>query len=128
MKKLITITLILALLLPTTVSFAADGDSPYFGKWAGIEHHSFSRYHTILHHIELSKYTTSEYFVFMLSEGGGFGQGSIQESEIYSDHWEIVEDHLRIPTSPITYVDVYYDAETDTLYTEDPKVTYVRLP
>jgi hypothetical protein len=39
-----------------------------------------------------------------------------------------VDDHIRIPTSGISYIDLYYDKDTDTLYCKDPKVTFVRIP
>jgi len=127
MKKLIVLILVLALLIPSAV-FAADGDSPFFGKWSGVEHHAITHFNNILHFMEITKYKTCEYFVFNLFSGGGMGQGKLDSTEIYSGKWEIVDDHLRIPTSAITFVEVFYDPETDTLYTDDPKVTYVRLP
>lgn len=128
MKKLIIISLIFALILPAA-AFAADGNSPFFGEWAGSEHHATMHYGSIIHYIEITKYTTSSYFVFNLHSGGGITRASIDESsEAYASNWEIVDDHIRVNTSAITYVDLFYDAETDTLYTKDPKVTYVRLP
>lgn len=127
MKNLIALFLVLALLIPS-VSFAL-GDSPYFGKWIAQKHGSTANYSDILYYIELTQYTTSEYFQFCLHTGGGFGQGKISDSEIYSDHWEITDDHLRVPTSPIEYIDVFYDKESDTLYTKEwPKLTFVRIP
>jgi len=128
MKKLITLFLILALILPAAAG-AVDGDSPYFGQWIGQKNGSTGKYSTILYYLELTKYKTSEYFVFYLHTGGGFGTGKISDQEIYSDHWEIADDHLRIPTSPISYIEVYYDKDTDTLYTTEwPKITFVRIP
>ena len=61
--------------------------------------------------------------------GGGFGQGKISDQEIFSDHWEIVDDHLRIPTSGISYIEVYYDKDEDVLFMKDwPNITFVRIP
>ena len=127
MKKLIIVLIAVVLLLPAAAS-ALDGDSPYFGKWAGEEHHAIKHYSTILHYINITRYKTCEYFVFNIMErGGGFSSASA-EYTVYSDHWQIADDHLRIPTSAISYIDVYYDPETDTLSTKNPAVTYVRLP
>lgn len=126
MKKAFLLILVVSVLL-TSGAFAADGNSPFYGRWAGSEIHSIMHYDAILHYMRITKYTTSEYFVFNLYEGGGFGQGKLDNMEVYSGKWEIVDDHIRVPTSAITYVDVYYDSETDTLYTKDPKVIYVRL-
>lgn len=54
---------------------------------------------------------------------------SIEKQEMYDGHWEIVDDHLRIPTSEISYIDVYYDKESDTLYTTEwPVLTFVKIP
>ena len=128
MKKLIIIAMILALLLPAAAG-AVTGNSPYFGKWIAQKHGSTANYSSILYYLVITKYTTSEYFVFCLHEGGGFGQGSISDQEIYSGNWEIVDDHISIPTSPISCIEVYYDSETDTLYTKEwPKLTFVRIP
>ena len=127
MKRLFILLLVLALLFPAS-SFAI-GDSPYFGKWIAQKHGSTANYSDILFYLEITKYTTSEYFQFCLHTGGGFGQGKISDSSIYSDHWEIVDDHLRIPTSPIEYIEVFYDKDTDTLYMKEwPNLTFVRIP
>ena len=128
MKKLLTVTLILALLLPAAAC-AVDGDSPYYGQWIGQKHGSTANYSTILYYLEITKYTTSEYFVFYLHTGGGGGTGKISDQDIYSDHWEIVDKHLKIPTSGISYIEVYYDEKNDTLYTKEwPQITFVRIP
>ena len=128
MKKLITIILILALLLPAA-ALAVTGESPYFGQWVGRKHGSTANYDAILYYVVLTQYTTSEYFELCLHHGGGAGSGKISDQSIYSDHWEIVENHLRIPTSPITYIDLYYDQDTDTLYTTEwPEITFTRIP
>lgn len=128
MKKLITIILILALLLPAAAG-AVTGDSPFFGKWIGQKHGSTANYSAILYYLAITRYTTCEYFTLYLQEGGGVTQGKIAKEETYSEHWEIVDDHLKIPTSAITYIEVYYDKDTDTLYTKEwPKVTFVRIP
>ena len=127
MKKLITIILALALIVPA-ISLAADGDSPFFGKWAGLEHHAIMHYGAILHYVEIDKNSPSEYFVFNLITGGGLGRAKIDSSEMYSSKWKVVDDHIRVKTSEITYVDFFYDEESDTIYTKNPKVTYMRLP
>jgi hypothetical protein len=128
MKKLITIILILAMLLPAAAG-AVTGESPYYGHWIGRKHGSTANYDEILYYLEITKYTTSEYFVFYLHMGGGFGQGKISDQEIFSDHWEIVDDHLRIPTSGISYIEVYYDKDEDVLFMKDwPNITFIRIP
>lgn len=128
MKKLLIVTLIAALLLPVSAG-AVTGDSPFFGHWIGRKHGSTANYDEILYYLEITQYTTSEYFTFFLHCGGGFGQGKISDQEIFSGHWEIEDKHLKIPTSGISYIDVYYDKDTDTLYTKDwPKITFVRIP
>ena len=128
MKKLLALILIIALAVPA-VAGAVPGDSPFFGKWIGQKHGSTANYSTILYYMEITKYTTSEYFVFYLHTGGGAGIGKISDQEIYSDHWEIIDDHINVPTSGITSIEVFYDKDTDTLYTKEwPKVTFVRIP
>lgn len=127
MKKLITVILILALILPAA-ALAADGDSPFFGKWVGEEHHAIKHYDTTLHYIWIHQNGPCSYIVFKFFHGGGMMSPKSEEPEMYAGSWKIVDDHLSIPTSPITFVEVYYDAETDTLRTEDPSVTYVRIP
>ena len=128
MKKLLALILIVFLAVPA-VAGAAAWNSPFYGKWIGQKHGSTANYSTILYYMEITKYTTSEYFVFYLHTGGGFGTGKISDQEIYSDHWEIVDDHISVPTSGISSIEVYYDKETDTLYTKEwPKVTFVRIP
>ena len=129
MKKLLTLLLILALLLPAAAC-AVTGDSPYFGKWIAQKHGSTANYSTILYYVELTKYGSSDYFAFYLHNGGPITKGKISDSEIYSGAWEIVDDdHLRIPTSGISGFDVYYDEETDTLVTKEyPVLTFTRIP
>ena len=116
------VCLLLVFVLCPLFAIAADGNSPFFGRWAGYEHHAIARYHTTLHHLEINKYGASYYFVFNLFED------KLDSVENYDGSWEIVDTHLRIPTSPITFIEVFYDPDTDTLYCEDPKCTYVRLP
>lgn len=128
MKKIITIILVLALILPAAAQ-AVVGDSPFFGKWIAQKHGSTANYSEILYYLNLTEYKTSEFFIFYLHEGGGWTQGKISDSDIYSDHWEIVDDHLSVPTSGITSIEVFYDADTDTLYTKEwPQLTFVRIP
>ena len=56
-------------------------------------------------------------------------QGKISDSEIYSGHWEIIDDHLSIPTSGIESIEVFYDKKTDTLNMKEwPYLTFVRIP
>ena len=128
MKKLLAVILILALLLPAA-ALAVDGSSPFYGKWIGQKHGSTANYSTILYYMELTRYTTSEYFVFCLHNGGPISKGSIGDHDIFSGNWEIENDHLRVPTSGISYIEVYYDKKTDTLYTKEwPEITFVRIP
>lgn len=128
MKKLVAIILLLALIVPAS-ALAVTGDSPYFGRWIAQKHGSTANYSAILYYMNLTKYTTSEYFELCLNEGGGWTQGEIADQDIYSGHWEIVDDHLKVPTTGISYIEVYYDKDTDTLYTKEwPKLTFVKIP
>ena len=127
MKKLAALILILALLLPAA-ALAITGDSPFFGEWAGEEHHTKQRYDTILHYVYIHKNSPCAYFMLNMRFGGLMSSPSIEPEAMYDDEWEIVDDHIRIPTSGISYIDLYYDKDTDTLYCENPKVTFVRIP
>ena len=128
MKKLVAIILLLALIAPAA-AMAVTGDSPYFGRWIAQKHGSTANYSAILYYMNLTKYTTSEYFELCLNEGGGWTQGEIADQDIYSGHWEIVDDHLKVPTTGISYIEVYYDKDTDTLYTKEwPNLTFVKIP
>ena len=128
MKKLLAIILIVALLLPVA-ALAVTGDSPYFGRWIAQKHGSTANYSAILYYLNITRYTTSEYFCLSIHEGGGWGQGKISDQEIYSGHWEIVDDHVSVPTTAISSIEVYYDKETDTLSTKEwPVLTFVRIP
>jgi len=128
MKKLISLILILALFLPAA-ALAVTGDSPYFGSWMARKHGSTANYSAILYYLVITQYTTSDYFELGIHHGGVLTQGHVTELNIYSDNWEIVDKHLKVPTSPISYIEVYYDEETDTLYTTEwPKLTFVRIP
>lgn len=128
MKKLIALILILAMLLPAA-ALAVTGDSPYFGKWIAQKHGSTGSYSDILYYIEINRYSTSEYFKFCIHTGGGFGQGKVSETEVYSGRWEIVDEHISIPTSGISSIEVYYDKETDTLSMKEwPNLTFARIP
>jgi len=128
MKKLITLILALLILLPAAAS-AVTGGSPYFGEWVAQKHGSTASYDAIIYYLNITQYKTSEFYKFCLNHGGGFGQGKVTDTEIYSDHWEIIDDHLSIPTSGITSIEVFYDKDTDTLYTKEwPVLTFARLP
>ena len=128
MKKLITIILILALLLPAA-ALAVTGDSPYFGQWVAQKHGSTANYSAIIYYLYIHKNSPCAYFKLCLHHGGVLSQGSVSDTEVYSSNWEIVDDHLRIPTSPISYIDVYYDKTDDTLYTDEwPVLKFVRIP
>ena len=128
MKKLITIILILALILPAS-ALAVTGKSPYYGRWIAQKHGSKGTCDAILYYLNISEYTPSAYFEFWLHEGGSFSSPSIEKQEMYDGTWEIVDDHIQIPTSPISYIEVYYDKDTDTLYTTEwPNLTFVRIP
>jgi hypothetical protein len=128
MKKLITIILILSLILPAS-ALAVTGDSPYFGRWIAQKHGSTANCSAILYYLYISKYTPSAYFELWIQEGGDFTKPNIEKQELYDSHWEIVDNHIQIPTSPISYIEVYYDKDTDTLYTTEwPNLTFVRIP
>ena len=128
MKKLFAVFLILALLL-SSVSTAVTGDSPYFGRWIAQKHGSTANCSAILYYLNITKYTTSAYFELWIQEGGDFSSPNIEKQEMYDGHWEIVDDHIRIPTTGISYIEVYYDDKSDTLYTTEwPVLTFVRIP
>lgn len=127
MKKLITIILILALLLPAAAS-AVTGDSPFYGKWVGIEHHAIVRYSTQMHYIHISDIGKVSYYLYLPFNEDDYFIENYLEPESCGAWWEIAEDHIRVPTSGISYIDLYYDAKTDTLHSENPGVTFVRLP
>ncbi len=127
MKRFFILLLVLALLFPAS-SFAI-GDSPYFGKWIAQKHGSTANYSAILYYLFIHENTPCAYFQFCLNHGGVLTRSGISDSESYDDNWEIVDDHLRIPTSPIEYIDVFYDKDTDTLYMKEwPNLTFVRIP
>ena len=128
MKKLITIILILALLLPAA-ALAVTGDSPYFGRWIAQKHGSTANCSAILYYLNITEFTTSSYFELWIQEGSVFSSPKIEKQEMYAGNWETEEDHIKIPTSGITYIEVFYDKDTDTLYTKEwPKLTFVRIP
>ena len=128
MKKLLTIILILALILPAAAS-AVTGDSPYFGRWIAQKHGSTANCSAVLYYLNITKYTTCAYFELWIQEGGDFMSPGIEKQEMYDGHWEIVDDHIRIPTTAISYIEVYYDKDTDTLYTTEwPQLTFVKIP
>lgn len=128
MKKLITIILILALLLPAA-ALAVTGDSPYFGRWVAQKHGSTGNCSAILYYLNITKYTTSAYFEQWIQEGGALTKPNVEKQEMYAGNWEIVDDHISVPTSPISYIEVYYDKNNDTLYTTEwPQLTFVKIP
>ena len=128
MKKLIAVFLIVLLLVPA-VSTAVTGDSPYFGRWIAQKHGSTANCSAILYYLNITRYITSAYFELWIQEGGDFSSPNIEKQEMYDGHWEIVDDHIRIPTSGISYLEVYYDEKTDTLdTTEWPVLTFVKIP
>ena len=128
MKKLIAVFLIVLLLVPA-VSIAVTGDSPYFGRWIAQKHGSTANCSAILYYLNITRYTTSAYFELWIQEGGDFTSPNIEKQELYDGHWEIVDDHIKIPTSGISYLEVYYDEKTDTLYTTEwPVLTFVKIP
>ena len=112
MKKLIAVFLIVLLLVPA-VSTAVTGDSPYFGRWIAQKHGSTANCSAILYYLNITRYTTSAYFELWIQEGGDFTSPNIEKQELYDGHLEIVDDHIRIPTSGISYLEVYYDEKTD---------------
>ena len=128
MKKLLAVFLILGLLLPVS-ALAVTGDSPYFGRWIAQKHGSTSNCSAILYYLNITKYTTSAYFEMWIQEGGEFSDPNIEKLEMHDGHWEIVDDHVSVPTTAISSIEVFYDKETDTLYTKGwPKLTFVRIP
>ena len=127
MRKLIAILLILAMFLPAAA--LAIGDSPYFGQWVARKHGSTANYSAILYYLFIHENTPCAFFEFDLQHGGGISRAQLSDSQAYASNWEIVDDHLRIPTSPIEYIDVYYNKDNDTLYTTEwPELTFVRIP
>ena len=128
MKKLLAMLLILALLLPVTAR-ALTGDSPFFGKWVGQKHGSTANYSAILYYLDITRYTTSNYFEIDIHHGGLMTSGKISDFKAYDGNYEIVDDHIKIPTSGISYIEVFYDKDTDTLYMNEwPNITFVRIP
>jgi hypothetical protein len=128
MKKLITLLLILSLALPAG-ALAITGDSPYFGRWIAQKHGSTGNCSAILYYLNISQSTASAYFELWIQEGGAFMSPSIEKQEMYDGQWEIADDHIKVPTSGISCIEVYYDKETDTLYTKDwPELTFVKIP
>ena len=128
MKKILALLLIFALLLPVS-SLAVTGDSPYFGRWIAQKHGSTANCSAILYYLFIHKNTPCSYFEMWIQEGGDFTSPDIEKLEMHDDHWEIVDDHISIPTTPISSIEVYYDKETDTLYTKEwPALTFVRIP
>lgn len=126
MKKLFAFILIMCVLFP--FSALSEGDSPFFGKWVGQEHHTFMKHDTILHFVEIHENSPSVYMVFNLDHGGVMSSPGAEPVVMYDSNWEIVDKHIRVPTSAVTYVDFYYNKEDGTLFTLKPKVTYVKLP
>ena len=128
MKKLIIVALILALLLPAS-SLAITGDSPYFGTWVGQKHGSTANYSAIIYYLHISQYTTCDYIEIDIHHGGVLTQGKISDFKVYSGNYEIVDSHIKVPTSGISYIEVYYDEDTDTLYMDKwPNIKFARLP
>ena len=128
MKKLITVILILSLLLPAA-AMAATGNSPFYGKWVAQKHGSTGTCDAVLYYLDIVKPSASAYFEFWLIEGGGFAKTEVFKEEMYSGVFEVVDDHIRVPTSGITYIEVYYNKEDDTLYMTDwPELIFARLP
>ena len=127
MKKLLTIILIIVLALPAVA--LATGDSPYFGRWVAQKHGSTANCSAVLYYLRITEFTTCSYFELWIQDGSDFLSPSIEKQEMYAGHWETVDNHLSIPTSGISSIEVYYDKETDTLYmTEWPHLTFVRIP
>lgn len=127
MKKMIVVLLTLILAVPVS-SYAVTGSSPFFGEWIGEEHHAFQTYDSVLHYLFISGNTPCTYYKMNMRHGGIMSSPSIETETMYDSNWEIIDDHLRVPTSGISYIDVYYDSKTDTLYTKDPKVVFVKIP
>ena len=128
MKKLITAILILAVLVPA-VALAITGDSPYFGRWIAQKHGSTANCSAILYYLSITKYGTSAYFKLWIQEGGSFRDPCIEKQDLYDGTYEIVDNPIKVPTTGISYIEVYYDEDTDTLYTDEwPRLTFVRIP
>lgn len=126
MKKILVLILILFLVLPSA-ALSVTGQSPFFGEWAGEEHHATQRYDTILHYVYIHENLPCCYFMINMRFGGILSSPSLDAETMYDSNWEIVDDHIRVPTSGISYIDLYYDSKTDTLYSKEPKVTFVRI-
>ena len=127
MKKLIAVIMILVMLLPAAA--LATGDSPYFGRWVSQKHGSTGNCSTIIYYLRITEFTTCSYFELWIQDGGDFTSPGIEKQEMYAGHWEIVDNHLSIPTSGITSIEVYYDKETDTLLMDGwPNLMFIRIP
>ena len=126
MKKLITLFLILAMLLPSA-SVAVVGDSPYFGKWVAEEHHVIKHYDTVLHYVYIHENGPCAYMKFNIMHGGSITRPKAEVDTMFDGNWEIVDDHVRLPTSVISYIDLFID-EDGNLYCKDPKLTFVKVP
>lgn len=127
MKKIVCFLLVFVLIPVLSFAVPPIGDSPYYGRWAGVEHPAMSKYSSIVHFVQITEFTTSNYYVFYTINGGPITSGSTEVSQ-YSDHWQALDDgSLRVPTSPVTYVDLHFD-EDGNLVSDNPSVVYVRLP
>ena len=124
MKRIICVLFALVLLFPV---FSLADDSPYFGKWCGDEHHGVKSHET-LHYVEISSEGFSNYYVFFIHDGGRFSKAHAEADVAYSGKWTALDDGtLRVPTSSITYVDLYLN-EDGNLVCDNPRVVYVKLP
>ena len=124
MKRILCVLLVLLLLLPV---FSLADDSPYFGKWCGDEDHVIKTHET-LHYVEITSSGFTNYYVFFLHDGGGLTRASAEADKAYSGKWTALDDGgIRVPTSSITYVDLYLN-EDGNLVCKNPRVVFVKLP
>ena len=128
MRKLFVCVILFVVLIPA-FSFAVTGNSPFWGEWIGEEHHTMQKYDSELHYLFIHENSPCTYYKMNMRHGGILATPSVEIETMYDSNWEIVDDHLRIPTSPIEYIEVFYDKDNDTLYTTEwPKLTFVRIP
>ena len=127
MKRSLVFLLIIALAVPAAAS-ALTGSSPFFGHWVAREHQKIARYDAVLHYVFIHENSPCSYMKFNLMHGGLLSGAKAEPEELFGSNWEAVDDYIKIPTSGISYIELYYDSTNDTLYCNDPKLTFVRLP
>lgn len=124
MKKLITIILVLALIIPAAAMSDFD-KAPYLGNWAGIQHFNLSGYDTILHYLFITDSGISIYTVTGMVRNAGITPAAA-ETYIYRSKWEALDAGMRIYTSETTYFDIYFD-QSGNLLSDSPMIMFAKL-